>query len=123
AAAHALLRHNSHQDSSHYHTQTAGGLHSSYIKFNKVLISQNEKIITHEKFVEAAFEDIFNTLCMQDCLGSGISFLICCPVSQASDYLMPELIAVDVYITSCKLHKYPEQVGGDILLFVQGFCK
>lgn len=62
AAARALLRHNSHQDGSHYHTKTAGGLHPSYIKFNEVLTSQDERMITHEEFVEAALEDVFDAV-------------------------------------------------------------
>ncbi|KAG1731983.1 uncharacterized protein EDB91DRAFT_1251921 [Suillus paluster] len=106
AAARALLRHNSHQDGSHYHTKTAGW-----------------RMITHEEFVEAALEDVFDALCMQDCLDGGISLLIRCPGSQARDSLTPEQIAVDVYVTPRELHEYPEQIGGDVSLFVQGFCE
>ncbi|KAG1727172.1 uncharacterized protein EDB91DRAFT_1013608, partial [Suillus paluster] len=114
ATARALLRHNSHQDGSHYHTKTAGGLHPLYIKFNKVLTSQDERMITHEEFVEAALEDVFDALCMQDRLDGGISLLIRCPGSQARDSLTPEWIAVNVYVTPRELHEYPEQVGGDV---------
>ncbi|KAG1743591.1 uncharacterized protein EDB91DRAFT_1247093 [Suillus paluster] len=123
AAAHALLRHESHQDGTHYHTETPGGLHPSFIKFNEVLTSQDQKMITHEEFVEAALEDVFDALCMQDRLDGGISLLIRCPGSQATDSLAAEHIAVDVYVTPRELHKFPEQVGGDVSLFVQGFCE
>ncbi|KAG2126850.1 uncharacterized protein EDB93DRAFT_1109555, partial [Suillus bovinus] len=99
AAAHALLRHQSHQDSTHYHTKTPSGLHPSFIKFNKILTFQDQKMITHEEFVEAALENIFDALCMQDQLDGGISLLIRCPGSQATDSLTAEHIAVNVYVT------------------------
>ncbi|KAG1816410.1 uncharacterized protein BJ212DRAFT_1480862 [Suillus subaureus] len=123
AAARALLRHESHQDGTHYHTETPGGLHPSFIKFNKILMLQDQKMIMHEEFVEAALEDVFDVLCMQDRLDGGISLLIHCPGSQVTDSLTAEHIAVNVYVTPHELHKFPEQVGGDISLFVQGFCE
>ncbi|KAG1723942.1 hypothetical protein EDB19DRAFT_1834402 [Suillus lakei] len=99
----------------------------TYIKFNEVLTSQDERMITHEEFVEAALEDVFDAylsqLCMQDHLDGGISLLIRCPGSQARDSLTPERIAVNVYVTPRELHEHPEQVGGDVSLFVQGFCE
>ncbi|KAG1735557.1 hypothetical protein EDB19DRAFT_1830226 [Suillus lakei] len=119
AAACALLRHESHQDGTHYHTETPSSLHPSFIKFNKILMLQDQKTITHEEFVEAALEDVFDAvhlffkLSLYDfqCnhLDGGISLLIRCPGSQATDSLTAECIAVNV--------------GGDISLFVQGFCE
>jgi hypothetical protein len=62
AAACALLRHESHQDGTHYHTETPGSLHPSFIKFNEILMLQDQKMITHEEFVEAALENIFDVV-------------------------------------------------------------
>lgn len=62
AAARALLRHDSHLDGTHYHTRTPAGLHPSYIAFNKALASPDKRMITHEEFVEAALQDIFDAV-------------------------------------------------------------
>ncbi|KAG1734232.1 uncharacterized protein EDB91DRAFT_1025911, partial [Suillus paluster] len=114
AAAHALLRHNSHLDGTHYHTRNPAGLHPSYIAFNEALTSPDKRMITHEEFVEAALQDIFDAVCMQDRLDGGISLLICCPGSNATSTLSAERIAVDLYITPRELHEVPERIGGDV---------
>jgi hypothetical protein len=62
AAARALLRYDSHLDSTHYHTRTTAGLHPSYIAFNEALTSPDQRMITHEEFVEAALQDIFDAV-------------------------------------------------------------
>lgn len=61
AATHALLRHDSHIDGTHFHTRKHGGLHSSYIAFN-LYTSADEKSITHEELVEAALQDVFDAV-------------------------------------------------------------
>lgn len=62
AAARALLRHDSHQDGAHYHTKSPGGLHPSYIAFNEAPTSAHQKAITHDEFVHAALQDIFDAV-------------------------------------------------------------
>jgi hypothetical protein len=66
AAARALLRHDSHQDGAHYHTKTSGGLHPSYITFNDIPTSPNQRMITHEEFVEGALRDLFDAVSFFD---------------------------------------------------------
>ncbi|KAG1802712.1 uncharacterized protein HD556DRAFT_1196475, partial [Suillus plorans] len=114
AAARALLRHDSHLDGAHYHTRTPAGLHPSYIAFNEALTSPDEKMITHEEFVEATLQDIFDAVCMQDRLDGGISLLIRCPGSHATSTLSAEHVAVDLYVTPRELHEVREQIGGDV---------
>ncbi|KAG1855813.1 hypothetical protein C8R48DRAFT_675149 [Suillus tomentosus] len=96
AAARALLRHDSHLDGAHYHTRTPAGLHPSYIAFNEALTSPDEKMITHEEFVEATLQDIFDA-----------SVLFVKDVSQisCSSTLSAEHIAVDLYVTPRELHE------------------
>ncbi|KAG1884168.1 hypothetical protein F4604DRAFT_1920019 [Suillus subluteus] len=74
AAVRALLRHDAHIDGTHFHTRKRGGLHPSYIAFNSHT-SADEKSITHEELVEAALQDIFDAIVMQDWLDGGILFL------------------------------------------------
>ncbi|KAG2336947.1 hypothetical protein BDR05DRAFT_952979 [Suillus weaverae] len=123
AAARTLLRHDSYLDGTHYHTRTPAGLHPSYIAFNEALASPDKRMITHEEFVEAALQDIFDAVCMQDRLDGGISLLICCPGSNTTSTLSAERIAVDLYVTPRKLHEVHERIGGDVSVLVQAFCK
>jgi hypothetical protein len=62
AAACALLRSQSHLDGTHYHTRTPSSLHPTYIAFNDILTSTERRGITHEEFVEAALEDVFDAV-------------------------------------------------------------
>ncbi|KAG1765460.1 hypothetical protein EV702DRAFT_937147, partial [Suillus placidus] len=105
AGAHMLLRHNSHLDGTHYHTRTPTGLQPSYIAFNEVLTSPDKRMITQEEFVEAMLQDIFDAVCMQDCLDRGISLLIHCPGSHAMSTLLAECIIVDLYVTPHEFHE------------------
>ncbi|KAG2086294.1 hypothetical protein BD769DRAFT_1338755, partial [Suillus cothurnatus] len=120
AAVHALLRHNVHIDSTHFHMRKHGGLHPSHIAFNSYT-SVDEKSITHEELVEVALQDIFDAIVMQDRLDGGISLLICCPGSEATTALSPEHISLDLYITPHELHKTLEHLGGDVSVLVQAF--
>ncbi|KAG2744267.1 hypothetical protein P692DRAFT_20877856 [Suillus brevipes Sb2] len=97
AAARALLRSQSHLDGTHYHTRTPSGLHPTYIAFNDILTSTERRGITHEEFVEAALEDVFDVLTTQDCLDGGLSLLVHCPGSQIADTISPDHVAVDLY--------------------------
>ncbi|KAG1768106.1 hypothetical protein EV702DRAFT_1050123 [Suillus placidus] len=70
--------------------------------------------ITHEEFVEAALEDVFDVLTTQDHLNGG---------SQIADTISPDRVAVDLYITPRELHEASEQIGGDVSVLVQAFCE
>ncbi|KAG1790939.1 uncharacterized protein HD556DRAFT_1194929, partial [Suillus plorans] len=113
AATRALLRHDSHIDGTHFHTRKCGGLHPSYIVFNSYT-SADEKSITHKELVEAALQDVFDAIVMQDRLDGGISLLIRCPGSKATAALLPEHISLDLYITPHKLRETLERLGGDV---------
>ncbi|KAG1770858.1 hypothetical protein EV702DRAFT_1202186 [Suillus placidus] len=121
AAARVLLRHDSHLDGTHYHTRTPAGLHPSYIAFNEALTSPDKRMITHEEFVEATLQDIFDAVCVQDHLDRGISLLIRCPGSHATSTLSAEHIAVDLYVTPRELHEVRERIAGDVSVLVQAF--
>jgi hypothetical protein len=60
---------------------------------------------------------------MQDRLDGGISLLIRCPGSQATDTLSAEHVAVDLYITPRELQEVPLRIGGDVSMLVQAFCE
>lgn len=61
AAAHALLRHDAYLDSTHLQTRKPAGLHPSYITFN-LYTTLDERSFTHEEFVEAALQDLFDAV-------------------------------------------------------------
>ncbi|KAG2122418.1 hypothetical protein BD769DRAFT_1319738, partial [Suillus cothurnatus] len=77
AVACAVLRHDAHIDGTHYHTQKPGDLHPSHIAFNSYT-SSDEQTITQEEFMDAALQDVFDTIAMQDRLDGGISILMHC---------------------------------------------
>ena|SRR6267154_1518060 len=63
AAARALLRHNAHIDGTHYQMRTTGGLHPSYIGFNRETNeNETERTLTHSELVEAALQDVFDAV-------------------------------------------------------------
>lgn len=62
AAACALLRKESHLDGTHYHTRTPGGLHPAYVAFNKIPSFTERPSLSHEDFVEAGLEDVFDAV-------------------------------------------------------------
>lgn len=62
AAACALLRKESHLDGTHYHTRTPGGLHPAYVAFNKIPSFMDRPSLSHEDFVEAGLEDVFDAV-------------------------------------------------------------
>ncbi|KAG1864582.1 hypothetical protein C8R48DRAFT_601909, partial [Suillus tomentosus] len=113
AAARAVLRHDAHIDGTHYHTQKPGGLHPSHIAFNSYT-SSDEQTITQEAFADAALQDVFDALAMQDRLDGGISILMRCTGSEASESHSPEQFTIDLYITPHKYHEMPERIGGDV---------
>ncbi|KAG1817567.1 uncharacterized protein BJ212DRAFT_1480138 [Suillus subaureus] len=53
--------------------------------------------LTHEDFVEAGLEDVFDALATQDYLDGGLSLLIRCPRSHITETITPDCIAVDLY--------------------------
>ncbi|KAG1733399.1 uncharacterized protein EDB91DRAFT_1084453 [Suillus paluster] len=92
AAARALLRHDAHIDGSHYQTRMLGGLHPSYISFNQSsnVNKAEEWSLTHSKLLDAATQDVFDALTMQDRLDGGISVLIRCAGSETPPNLSPK---------------------------------
>ncbi|KAG2158563.1 uncharacterized protein EDB93DRAFT_1076570 [Suillus bovinus] len=113
AAAHMLLKHEAHVDGTHYHTRKPGGLHPSHIAFNSYM-SSNKQSITQEDFLNAALQDLFDAITMQDCLDGGISILMRCAGSEASEMLSPEHFTVDLYITPWEYRETPEWIWGDL---------
>lgn len=64
AAAWALLRHDTHINGSHYQTRTVGGLHPSYISFNRSsnVNEAKEWSLTPNKLLDAATQDVFDAV-------------------------------------------------------------
>ncbi|KAG2033053.1 hypothetical protein BDR03DRAFT_1014708 [Suillus americanus] len=102
--------------------QPPGGLHPSYITFNSYS-SSDEQSIMQEYFLRAALQDMFDMITMQDCLDGGISILMRCAGSEASEALSPEHFTIDLYITPWEYHETPEHIGGDLSAFVQAFSE
>ncbi|KAG2151062.1 uncharacterized protein EDB93DRAFT_1083700 [Suillus bovinus] len=120
AAVRALLRHDAHLDGTHFHTRKPAGLHPSYIAFNSYT-TLDEKFMMHKEFVEAALQDLFDAVAMQDRLDGRISLVIRCPGSEATPTLSPEHLSLDLYITPRELCESPDRIGGDISVMVQAF--
>ncbi|KAG1769948.1 hypothetical protein EV702DRAFT_1202611 [Suillus placidus] len=124
AATRALLRHDAHIDGSHYQTRTLGGLHPSHINFNKSTdVNETEQSLTHSELLEAATQDVFDALTMQDRLDGGISLLFQCTGSEISPNLSPEQVLIDVYITPRELQEKQQQISGDVAVLVQAFAQ
>lgn len=60
---------------------------------------------------------------MQDRLDGGISILMRCAGSEASEMLSPEHFTVDLYITPREHRETPERIGGDLSALVQAFSE
>ena len=63
AAIRALLRHGAHEDGSHYHTRSTGGLHPAYAGFNPINKTEN-KVLSRTDLVEASLDDVFDAVSM-----------------------------------------------------------
>ncbi|KAG2112042.1 uncharacterized protein F5147DRAFT_651147 [Suillus discolor] len=74
-----------------------------------------------EDFLKAALQDMFDAITMQDCLDGGISILMHCAGSEASETLSLEHFIVDLYITSWEYCETPEHIGEDSSALVQAF--
>ncbi|KAG2143102.1 hypothetical protein DEU56DRAFT_733601 [Suillus clintonianus] len=124
AAARALLRHDAHIDGTHYQTRRAGGLHPSYLGFNQPTdVNEAERTLTHSELGEAALQDVFDAITMQDRLDGGISILIRCTGSEATPNISPEQFPIDVYITPRELQESQQRIGGDFAVLVQAFAQ
>ncbi|KAI6016429.1 hypothetical protein PISMIDRAFT_117540 [Pisolithus microcarpus 441] len=121
AVARALLRHDMHLDGTHYQTCALGGLHPFFIGFNPTP-SPDEVVQSKHKLIEVCLKDLFDAITTQDHLDGGLSLLICCLGSYASQMLMADKITLDVYVTLQELHAEQEQISGDITGMVQVFC-
>ncbi|KIK11675.1 hypothetical protein PISMIDRAFT_19337 [Pisolithus microcarpus 441] len=118
AAIQALLRYGAHEDGTHHHVKSPGGLHPAYAAFNPVDKTKG-KIIRRTDLIEASLGDVFDAITLQDCLDSGLSVLVRCP---GSDTISAEELAVDVYVTPHKILEN-ERVCGDSTMLVQAFCQ
>ncbi|KAG1886380.1 uncharacterized protein F5891DRAFT_1201049 [Suillus fuscotomentosus] len=105
AAGRALFRHDMHIYGAHYHARKPG-----------------ERTLTHVELVEAALQDIFDAVTMQDHIDGGISLLIQCPGSEVSSTALPEELALDLYITPHELQETPQCISGDVTTLVQAFA-
>ncbi|KAG1845223.1 hypothetical protein C8R48DRAFT_585607, partial [Suillus tomentosus] len=115
AAARALLRHDAHIDGTHYQTRTTGGLHPSYIGFNRSIDgNEMERTLTHSELVDAALQDVFDAITLQDRLDGGISLIIRCAGGEATLNISPEQIPIDIYITPRELQETAQRIGGDV---------
>ncbi|KAG2744798.1 hypothetical protein P692DRAFT_20743077 [Suillus brevipes Sb2] len=122
AAARALLRHDVHIDGAHYQTRTIGGLHPLYIGFNEPT-NETDRTLTHSELTEAALQDVFDAITLQDRLDGGISLLIRCAGGEATASISPEQFPVDVYITPRELQESQARIGGDMAVLVQAFAQ
>ncbi|KAG6373648.1 hypothetical protein JVT61DRAFT_6311 [Boletus reticuloceps] len=116
-AIRAVLRHGAHQDRTHYHMKTQGGLHPVYIAFNPPDKSNH-------KVLEASVSDVFDAITVQDRLDGGISLLIRCMGYEipSNMNMSADKVNVDVYITPRELVRN-EHVNGDTAMLVQAFCQ
>ncbi|KAG2106914.1 hypothetical protein BD769DRAFT_1312287, partial [Suillus cothurnatus] len=119
AAARALLRHNAHLDGTHYHTRRPGGLHPAYVAFNRTDSTSKERSLTHTELVEAALKNLFDAVTMQDRIDGGITLLIRCPGSEVTPTVLPDQLALDLYITPRELQETPQHIGRDIAALIQ----
>jgi len=68
AAIRALLRHDAHQDGTHYHIKQSGGLHPAYAAFNPVDKSEDQVLRSlRTELVEASVGDLFDMVQLMDC--------------------------------------------------------
>ncbi|KAG1739230.1 hypothetical protein EDD22DRAFT_752256, partial [Suillus occidentalis] len=114
ASIRASLRHDAHVDGTHYQMKTAGGLHPSYIAFNHAVEQTDQKVLTQDDLLEAALQDVFDAITMQDRLNGGISLLIRCAGIDAGPNITPEQVPIDLYITPRELQETGQRIGGDI---------
>ncbi|KAI6012301.1 hypothetical protein BKA83DRAFT_16703, partial [Pisolithus microcarpus] len=118
AAIRALLRYGAHEDGTHHHVKSPGGLHPAYAAFNPIDKTEG-KIIRRTDLIEASLGDVFDAITLQDRLDGGLSVLVRCP---GSDTISAEELAVDVYVTPREILEN-EHVRGDSAMLVQAFCQ
>ncbi|KAG1740118.1 uncharacterized protein EDB91DRAFT_1082100 [Suillus paluster] len=76
-----------------------------------------------EAFADAALQDVFDALAMQDQLDGGISILMRCAGSEALESHSPEQYTIDLYITPREYREVLEHIGGDVSALVQAVGK
>ncbi|KAG2112651.1 uncharacterized protein F5147DRAFT_650807 [Suillus discolor] len=104
--------------------RTTGGLHPSYIGFNQSIDgNEMEQTLTHSELVEAALQDVFDVITLQDRLDGGISLIIRCAGGKATPNISPEQIPIDIYITPHELQETPQRIGEDVTVLVQAFVQ
>ncbi|KIK13206.1 hypothetical protein PISMIDRAFT_18139 [Pisolithus microcarpus 441] len=118
AAIQALLRYGVHEDGTHHHVKSPGGLHPAYAAFNPIDKTEG-KIIRRTDLIEASLGDVFDVITLQDHLDGRLSVLVRCP---GSDTISAEELAVDIYVTPCEILEN-ECVCGDSAMLVQAFCQ
>ncbi|KAG9310641.1 hypothetical protein JVU11DRAFT_9216 [Chiua virens] len=96
ALACTLLRLNTHLDGQYYQTHTQAGLHPWYVGLHPVT---TPTVQSKNELLRAAHGDLFDAITTQDCLDGGLSILIHCPGTQATQMLSFDRISLDVYVT------------------------
>ncbi|KAI6037393.1 hypothetical protein BKA83DRAFT_4120876 [Pisolithus microcarpus] len=114
AAIQALLRYGAHEDGTHHHVKSPGGLHLAYAAFNPIDKTKG-KIIRRTDLIEVSLGDVFDA----DHLDGRLSVLVRCP---GSDTISAEELAVNIYVTPCKILEN-ECIRGDSAMLVQAFCQ
>ncbi|KIK21009.1 hypothetical protein PISMIDRAFT_12529 [Pisolithus microcarpus 441] len=122
AAARALLRHNAHLDGTHFQSRVKGGLHPAYVGFNPSTNDKKARTLSNEELTEAALQDIFDVVTMQDRLDGGITVMLHCTGVKSASVQTADEVTVDLF-TPRELHETPERIGSDITVLVQAFCQ
>ncbi|KAI6045905.1 hypothetical protein EDC04DRAFT_2535801, partial [Pisolithus marmoratus] len=116
AAVHALLRHNAHLDGVHFQSRMKGGLHPVYVGFNPSAHGKKARILSNEELAEAALQDVFDAVMMQDHLDGGITVMLHCARVKSASVQMVDEVAIDLYVTPRELCETPEHIGGDVMV-------
>ncbi|KAI6101871.1 hypothetical protein F5141DRAFT_965797, partial [Pisolithus sp. B1] len=116
ATVHTLLRHNTHLDGVHFWSRMKGSLHPAYVGFNPSMLGKKAKTLSNEELAEAALQDVFDVVMMQDCLDGGITVMLHCAGVESTSTQTADKVTVDLYVTPRELCKTPEHIGSDIVV-------
>ncbi|KAI6115509.1 hypothetical protein EDD16DRAFT_1708666 [Pisolithus croceorrhizus] len=94
-----------------------------YVGFNPSTLGKKAKTLSNEELAEAALQDIFDVVTMQDRLDGGITVMLHCAGVKSTSTQMVDEVTVDLYVTPRELHETPERIGSDIVVLVQAFCQ
>ncbi|KAI6011013.1 hypothetical protein BKA83DRAFT_4018793, partial [Pisolithus microcarpus] len=114
AAARMLLRHNAHLDGTHFQSRVKGGLHPAYVGFNPSTNDKKVRTLSNKELTEAALQDIFDVVTMQDHLDGGITVMLHCARVKSTSVQTADEVTVNLYVTPRELRETPECIGSDI---------